>query len=361
MATEFLVPVRKFLRLLDYMERIGLDIGAMLAPLGLSRGQLQQLSDDYSLSGRAYSDMYRNAVRQMQTLKRPIPWAAGLGSEAFELMCHCIISARTLGDALELAQRYDRMLYPMLGYRMRLQRYDNQFELHYKVHIDRDNRTFVPEGWDRADHYETVARASGLMVWYGICGWLIGRTLDLDAVEIGAPPVSEAYREGLAKVFHCPLRFEAADNKLVASAEYLDRRLVHTIDSLENFLDNVVYELSILSRKPASTTAAIRSLIKLDFSEGMPSFQQMAANLHMSESSLRRRLLKEDTSYQAIKDQVRCEIAIEHLSREDTRINDLAELLGFTEPSSFVRSFRGWVGVTPRAYRDSVRQAAGPA
>jgi AraC-like DNA-binding protein len=96
-------------------------------------------------------------------------------------------------------------------------------------------------------------------------------------------------------------------------------------------------------------------LIKLDFGTGIPSFEQMAENLHMSESSLRRRLLKEETSYQNIKDQVRCEIAVEHLRREDTKINDLAELLGFTEPSSFVRSFRGWMGVTPRAYRDSLR------
>ena len=89
----------------------------------------------------------------------------------------------------------------------------------------------------------------------------------------------------------------------------------------------------------------------------MPSFEEMASNLHMSESSLRRRLLKEGTSYQAIKDQVRCEIAIENLSREEMRINDLAELLGFTEPSSFVRSFRGWMGITPKAYRDKVLQS----
>ena len=79
MATEFLVPVRKFLRLLDYIERIGLDTESMLAPLGLTRRQMGQLSADHSLSGRDYSAMYRNAVRQMQTLKRPIPWAAGLG------------------------------------------------------------------------------------------------------------------------------------------------------------------------------------------------------------------------------------------------------------------------------------------
>jgi len=130
--------------------------------------------------------------------------------------------------------------------------------------------------------------------------------------------------------------------------------LVHTPDSLEQFLNNAVYELIALNKKPSSTTAAIRSLIQLDFSDGMPSFEQMASNLHMSESSLRRRLLKENTSYQQIKDQVRCELAIDYLRRNDIKINELAELLGFTEPSSFVRSFRSWMGVTPKVYRDSV-------
>ena len=360
MAIKFLVPVRKFLRLLDYMQRIGLDPEAMLQPLDMTREQLLRLPDDQRLPGSDYSAMYRNAVRQMQTLKRPIPWAAGLGSEAFELMCHCMIGSKTLGEALDLAQRFDQLLYPMLGYRMRLQRQGGQFELHYRVQVDPDDKVFAPEGWDRAAHIESVARASGLMVWYGLCGWLIGRSIDLEEVQIAAPHVSDAYRESLSGVFHSPLKFESSENKLVASSEYLERRLVHSPESLEAFLQNVVHDLSTLTSKPASTTAAIRSLIKLDFSDGMPSFEQMASNLHMSESSLRRRLLKEETSYQSIKDEVRCEIAIEHLAREDTRINDLAILLGFTEPSSFVRSFRGWMGVTPKVYRDSLRAMAGP-
>jgi AraC-like DNA-binding protein len=354
MAMKLLVPVRKFLRLLDYMERIGLDPVAMLEPLGISRHQLKSLPADHGFSAKDYSAVYRNAVRQMQTLKRPIPWAAGMGSESFELMCHAMISCKTLGDALQVAQRYDHLLYPMLGYRMRVKRLGDKFELHYRVRIEDDNRTFAPEGWDRAEHYESVSRASGLMVWDGLCGWLIGRSIELEEVQIAAPHVSDAYRDGLSRVFNCPIRFESTENKFVASAQHLECRIVHNYDSLQTFLDNIVYELSTLTRKPASTSAAIRSLIKLDVREGMPSFGQMASNLHMSESSLRRRLLKEETNYQNIKDQVRCEIAIEHLSRKDRRINDIAEMLGFTEPSSFVRSFRSWMGVTPKAYRDSL-------
>jgi AraC-like DNA-binding protein len=353
MQRELLLPVGKFLRVLDYMERVGLDAEAMAGAIGHSKRELQSMGREERLPGTEYSRMYKNAVAQMQTLKRPIPWAAGLGSEAHALMCHCIIGCKTLGDALDMAQRFDRLAYPLIGYRMRVERTDSSFELHYQVRTESGAEAFVPEDWDRAEHYETVAHASGLMVWFAFCGWLIGRSIDPRELHIAGPWVSDSYRDSLVNVFHCPVEFDAPDNKFVAPLDYLEHRLVHTADSLQEFLDNAVYQLIELSGKPSSTTAAIRSLIKLDFSEGIPSFDQMAGNLHMSESSLRRRLLKEETSYQNIKDQVRCEIAIEHLRREDTKINDLAELLGFTEPSSFVRSFRGWMGVTPKAYRDS--------
>jgi AraC-like DNA-binding protein len=229
--------------------------------------------------------------------------------------------------------------------------------LHYHFRVDSDGSVFVPDDWDWGEHFETVSHASGLTVWHGFCGWLIGRELELEEVQIQGPPVSDAYQKSLEDVFSCAVNFNCDSNKLVFPAEFLQRRVVHTADSLDKFLANAVYELIAFNSKPASTSAAIRSLLKRDFEVGIPSFEKMAGTLHMSESSLRRRLLKEETSYQNIKDQVRCDIAIGHLRREDTKINELADLLGFTEPSSFVRSFRGWMGMTPKAYRDSVRQA----
>lgn len=355
MPDSILVPARKFERLLDYMERVGLDAEAMAATVHLPRTYFKELDPDYRLLGTDYSRMYRNAVQQMQTLKRPIPWAAGIGSEAFELMCHSIISCKTLGEALQMAQRFDRLAYPLINYRMDIECGPDQFSLHYHVRTTDEGSVFAPEDWDRAEHYETVARSSGLMVWSGFCGWLIGRSIDVEHVKIAASPVSEVYHQALAELFQCEIEFNADETRFLASVDYLDRRLVQTPESMEDFLENAVFQLLASNSKPSSTAAAIRSLIRLDFTGGIPSFERMAQSLHMSESSLRRRLLKEDTSYQNIKDQVRCEIAIEHLRRPDTKINDLAEILGFTEPSSFVRSFRGWMGVTPKAYRDSLK------
>jgi AraC-like DNA-binding protein len=114
-----------------------------------------------------------------------------------------------------------------------------------------------------------------------------------------------------------------------------------------------------MDRVPASTSAAIKSLVTIDLHNGMPSFADVAAMLYMSESSLRRRLQAEETSYQTIKDEVRCQVAIDKLLNEDSRVADLAELLGFTEPSSFVRSFKSWTGHTPKAYKDMIEALGG--
>ena len=45
-------------------------------------------------------------------------------------------------------------------------------------------------------------------------------------------------------------------------------------------------------------------------------------------------------------------IAMTERQLEEAKVADVAELLGFTEASSFVRSFKSWTGQTPRGYRD---------
>ena len=47
----------------------------------------------------------------------------------------------------------------------------------------------------------------------------------------------------------------------------------------------------------------------------------------------------------------RCDIAIEKLSVQNMSVNDVAVMLGFSEPRSFSRAFKQWSGLPPSAYR----------
>jgi len=358
--SEITVKAGKFQRLLDYMDRIGLDTVAIAGTISLSPRSLAGLASDAPLPAQHYSYLWKEAAQRMQAQGRPLPWAAGLGSEAFELMCHCMISSRTLGEALQLAERYEKLLYPITGYNIRLidDGTADQVKLSYRIKIREDWDELIPAQWDRAHSAETVARASGLLVWHAFCGWLTGQTIEAREMCIAAPYLNQDYYDSLAAVFQCPIVFDAGENSFSFDRDTLQRRLVHTPDSLREFLDNMVFQLIAMEREPASTSAAIKSIVTIELPGSMPSFADIAGTLHMSESSLRRRLQKEKTSYQALKDEVRCEVAITKLLHEQSKIAELADYLGFTEPSSFVRSFKGWTGYTPSSYRERMLSLA---
>ncbi|MCR9217014.1 MAG: chloride channel protein [bacterium] len=82
-----------------------------------------------------------------------------------------------------------------------------------------------------------------------------------------------------------------------------------------------------------------------------PTLAEMAAHLHVSLSTLNRRLRGAATSYQALVDDVRRQRARELLANPRQRVGDIAAALGFLDPTSFVRSFRRWYGTTPGRYR----------
>jgi hypothetical protein len=254
--SEITVRAKKFLRLFDYIERIGLNVDEIAATVNIVPERIAQLPPDQGLPAQQYSRLYKATVLQMQTLGQPLPWAAGLGSEAFQLMCHCIISSKTLGDALRLASRFDKLLFPMLSYNIKLieEPGQDQVKLSYRINLQDEPGPLVPEPWDRAAYRDTVAHASGLIVWHALCGWLTGQPLDTDEVKVAAPYLNEAYHQSLTKALNCPIYFDADENTLCFSAELLQRRVVHTIDSLQEFLNNMVYQLIASERGPASTS-----------------------------------------------------------------------------------------------------------
>ena len=100
-----------------------------------------------------------------------------------------------------------------------------------------------------------------------------------------------------------------------------------------------------------SISHRIRRILGDDFRREMPSFEELTALLSMSARTLRRRLEKEGTSYQRIKDNARRDVAISMLSEQGLTVSEVAEQVGFSDPSAFHRSFKKWTGQSPGSYR----------
>lgn len=305
-----------------------------------------------------YGLLYNEAVERLQQGDVALPWGAGIGGKAFRLMAWCLISARTLGEALQRASEFDALVSPALkGDRVTLRREGDVACLHYRYELLDAQRCFVPRALRGGELPWIVGRASGLTVWHAFCGWLTGRALALQGVGIAASVIPGGYHRRLEGIFGCPVSVVEGDGWLRFDASQLAHRLVHDAASLEELLRTGPYQLLRMQRAPDSTSAAIRSLLGQRFREGLPGFEEIAARLGMSASSLRRRLMAEQTSYQRLKDECRRDAAIRLLQAGERSIADIGELLGYTETSSFIRSFRGWTGTTPSAFRDRLRTA----
>lgn len=81
------------------------------------------------------------------------------------------------------------------------------------------------------------------------------------------------------------------------------------------------------------------------------SIETVARSLHTSVRSLTRHLATEGTTFQAIKDELRRDVAIQCLTQTDMPIAVIGTAVGFDDPTTFHRAFRKWTGSTPGAYR----------
>jgi AraC-like DNA-binding protein len=82
-----------------------------------------------------------------------------------------------------------------------------------------------------------------------------------------------------------------------------------------------------------------------------PDIDYVAEKLNMTSRTLRRRLTREDSSYQEILVEVRYELAREYLATSTLPLEEISVLLGYSAPGNFSNAFKRWHGSSPREYR----------
>ena len=189
-----------------------------------------------------------------------------------------------------------------------------------------------------------------LAIWLRFGGWLIDQRIDVTSATCAGP--KPEFLPGMRHFFPCPVEYGHTVNSVTFSARHLDAELVRDEKALEQFLKLAPYYMIIEPLlSTVSITHRIRGILGDDFRQEMPSFEGLTVLLNMSARTLRRRLDKEGTSYQRIKDNARRDVAISMLSRDRLTVSEVAEQVGFSDPSAFHRSFKKWTGESPGSYR----------
>lgn len=348
---------QQFQQILRYLEQLGLDPAPVAASARLDAAAIRSMHPDTLLPTYDYAALYQQAANTLQQRHPGVVWGAGMGTDAFQFRCHVMICCNDLGSALTRATQYDRLLQPLTGYGVKYRPDGDRFWVGYHVDVAMNAHLLQPETpttHDGAESSVAVAKASGLRIWYTLIGWMIGRNPQVLAAQLSSSALPADVKSRLEHLFQVPIAFGAEESAICIPARYLDHRIVQTPRSLDAFLEDAVYNLILQDNQRLNISAAVKSLLTRDMPDRAPTLDMIANQVHMSSSNLRRRLQQEGTSYQKIKDQIRRDMAYRHLREGHLKVHQIAEILGFNEPSSFIRSFRNWSGLTPRQFREQI-------
>lgn len=149
------------------------------------------------------------------------------------------------------------------------------------------------------------------------------------------------------------IEFNADQNKIEFDAHYLKHKIKKDKQALNDFLKQTPYNLIVRFKNENSLSLQIRRQLLLQPPSDWTELKDIAQQLNMSTATIQRRLKQEGVSYQQLKNDIRCDIAIERLSKTLDSIQSISDDLNFHDPSAFHRAFKKWTGVSPGSYRKS--------
>ncbi|MGF6781788.1 AraC family transcriptional regulator [Paraburkholderia sp. GAS334] len=193
-----------------------------------------------------------------------------------------------------------------------------------------------------------LGRELMLKLAHGVASWLIGEKIPLSGVEFDCrrPPRASDY----LYLFPGPVQFGCARTLMTFDATYLDMAIRQRKPDLKKFLARAPEDWIFVSLAEQMVSNRTRQYIAACLPT-IPAIEAVARHLHYSVRTLCRRLVAEGTTFQAIKDEVRRDIAIQRLTGSADAIASIAYDIGFGNTTAFHRAFRQWTGSTPKTYR----------
>jgi len=266
---------------------------------------------------------------------------------SFEFLCRGCLSAPTLAEALQRASRFLHVVLPDLAVSVR------RSHEHAELVISETRKLAEqPDDPGRIFAFEWLLR-----LLHGLACWLAGRGIALDSVIF--PYRKPAHFADYALIFTADSRFAptvpGGNGTLVAAfnANLLDLPVRRDEAALNRFLDGAPGKITTLYRRDREMVTRIRDLLRAALPDTL-SLDAVAERLYLSPRSVHRRLEEEGSSFRAIKDALRRDMALARLAKTDDAIARIAADLGYADTSAFYRACVEWTGMAPLHYRQQL-------
>lgn len=250
-----------------------------------------------------------------------------------------MMTARTLGEAMQIACRCQSLTYSLINYR----------------YVAAPNGAFAMFGsCDKLSaqmhdftHYRDLGAIRTLVAD------LMGGELPVERVTLTTPPPPDWSTQ--RRHFSCPVEFNADQTSWVFRPGAANLPLPMADSDLLTLYSSRCDVM--LRRAQADSTIKGRLAARLRHCESeFLTAGEAARMLALSERTLHRRLAEEGTRFSAMVDEARYGRARDLLMDGHMSIERIAAAVGFAEPSSFSRAFKRWSGMGALEYRRQTQE-----
>jgi DNA-binding NarL/FixJ family response regulator/AraC-like DNA-binding protein len=332
--TDPLVSVSSLRLVVSALQRHGVDNSALRA-LGIGRVLVGDLNSRVPL--RLATRIWQEGARLSGDENLGLSVAKSIKPGDFQTLEYAVRSSATLGEGMQRLAR------------------------HYPVLSEAAGVEILPAPGGSRLRFEFIQPMRHRVEFTLAAAVLIARQSTgtewspLDVRFAHSPPADV---EPLRRFFKAPVSFGCATNDLLISREDLQLTMRAADPVLCDILEKRVREFAQSLPGREDLVGRVKRLLAEELVGGDPSLESVASRLATSARTLRRWLREAQTSHRELLDGLRRDLALRHLSEGRVPIAELAQILGYSEPSAFHRSFRRWTGRCPAEYRRELHQAS---
>lgn len=291
-----------------------------------------------------FARLYAHATAALDTRAARQEGRESLTKAGVDMMCHAIITCRTLRDAIARMTRFSTLLAPRTA------------ELTLDV-AEGEARLTMATLRQVRNGCAYLSDLTGLSSYHRLLGWLAGEDIPLAGVALRYPPLLD--RRLVAYLMPHPIQHHATENCLRFPAAYLDRPVVRSHHELERMLARFPFDIAEPQSKESPLSERIGHLFaaQLASGEALSTTGQLARQFSISAATLKRRLAAEGTGLARIKAAARRDLAETLLADPRLSVAEIGRRTRFSDVTAFRRAFRQWAGQSPSAWRQA-RDAA---
>ncbi len=333
---SLLIPTYYLQQVFDQLQAYPEKLEQLTQHYGLSFDNISKANSLISLG--TFKEIIHQAIHITEKPSLGLIVGQQLNVTTHGMLGFAIMASRNIREALALIEKYLNIRTPLLEIKLIEAERNIEVRLYERYQLGDIKRPLL----------ESVASAL-----YTMLNHIAGELSPVASIcfDFEKPAYCSEYQE----FFDCEVDFSQSNTALILDKGSLDTALkMGNADALNNALQ--ICDKELLEVRAGQTVQHKIRMILLSEEQQFPNLRKVAETLHLSTRTMHRHLEKEDTCFSEILGEIRALRSQKLLKSTRLTVSEIAHQLGYSDSASFRKAFKSWLGMSPKAFRQSLEK-----